>query len=91
MARKKDDEIEQKVAADEVPAEEVAVEIEQHDDPLLTMREVAAMVRKSDQTIRRWINDGLLECVRLPTGIPAVRKSAIDRFIGGSALANSRK
>ncbi len=47
------------------------------EDPLLTMSEVARRIGKHPSTIRRWVDDGLLTAVRLPSGLPAVRESQI--------------
>ena len=34
-------------------------------EPLLTMREAALVLRAHPNSIRRWINDGLLRCYRI--------------------------
>lgn len=60
------------------------------DDPLLTVSEVAEAVRKHPDTIRRWVTDGLLRAIRLPSGLFGIRKSELDKFIGASALAEVR-
>lgn len=58
-----------------------------HDeDPLLTLEEVARQIGKTGPTIGRWVNDGLLECIRLPSGLRAVRQSTVNAFLGGSAI-----
>ena len=59
------------------------------DDPFLSVTEVARQLGKSPQTIGRWINDGLLNGVRRPNGIVAVRQSEVNQFLGGSALAGT--
>lgn len=33
---------------------------------LLTVQEVAKLLRVDDSTVRRWANSGVLECVSLP-------------------------
>jgi hypothetical protein len=58
----------------------------ENDDPLLTLSEVGRAMNKSPQTIKRWVMDGLLRAVRLPSGLPAVRRSEVNKFLGGSAL-----
>lgn len=56
------------------------------DDPILNLSEVGRMIGKSPQTIGRWCQDGLLRCLPLPNGLRGVRKSEINKFLGGSAL-----
>lgn len=56
------------------------------EDPLLGFSEVARHLGKSHTTIARWVQDGLLTAVRQPGGRWAVRKSEINKFLGGSAL-----
>ena len=56
------------------------------EDPILSIREVAEQFGKSSQTVGRWIHDGLLRVIRLPSGMPGVRQSDVDAFLGGSAL-----
>lgn len=57
-------------------------------DPPLTLSEVGRMVGKHRETVRRWITDGLLTAVRLPTGLYGVRRSEVMKFLGASALAD---
>lgn len=59
----------------------------EHIDPPLTLSEVARRVNKTPQTVRRWIHDGLLKAIRLPSGLFGVKKSEVEKFIGASALA----
>lgn len=56
------------------------------EDPFLTLSAVARELGKSQTTIHRWVQDGLLEAVRQPSGLFAIRKSVVNRFLGGSAL-----
>ena len=37
-----------------------------HEEPLLTVREVARRLRVDDTTVRRWIKSGALEAITLP-------------------------
>lgn len=55
------------------------------DDPLMSLSEVGAYVGKSPQTIARWIQDGLLEAVRVGP-LFKIRRSVLARFMGGTAL-----
>lgn len=57
------------------------------DERFLTLAEVGRMVGRSATTVGRWCLDGLLDCVRLPSGLRAVRRSEVMKFIGNSALA----
>jgi len=41
------------------------VQMVQHDE-LLTVHEVARRLRVDDTTVRRWINNGILEAITLP-------------------------
>lgn len=41
-------------------------EVAQVDEELLTVREVANRLRVDDTTVRRWINNGVLDAVTLP-------------------------
>lgn len=56
------------------------------DDPFLTLTEVARQLGKHPSTIGRWVQDGLLIAVRQPSGLFSIRKSEVNRFLGGSAL-----
>lgn len=51
------------------------------DDPILTPEEVGRRLGKSGTTIRRWINDGLLDYVQNPKGLPGVRQSDVNRYL----------
>jgi len=61
------------------------------EDPILSLREAAEQFGKSSQTVGRWIHDGLLRVIRLPSGMPGVRQSDVDAFLGGSALGKKQK
>ena len=50
-------------------------------DILLTIDEAAGLLRKSQETIDRWVKDGLFPVVHLSGGDVAIRKSAVARFI----------
>lgn len=56
------------------------------EDPLLTITEVAERLGKSHTTIRRWIDDGLLPAVRMPSGLFNVRQSEANRFLETTTL-----
>lgn len=57
----------------------------------LTVRQVAEIVCKHPSTVSRWVTDGLLQCIRLPSGIPAIAESEVRKLIGNSALAHKVK
>ena len=46
----------------DTPATEASVQT----DELLTVHEVARRLRVDDTTVRRWINNGILEAITLP-------------------------
>ena len=53
-------------------------------DELLTVPEVAAMLRLNEQTVRRWLRDGTLPGFRFGQNRKAgwrVRRSELDRYI----------
>ena len=56
------------------------------EDPVLCVTEVGRQLGKSHGTISQWCRDGLLVAVRMPGGRWGVRKSEVNRFLGGSAL-----
>lgn len=65
----------------------VAEPLTHQEDPILTICEVAKQLNRSPQTITRWCNDGLLIPLRRPDDkIFGIRKSEVNRFLGGSAL-----
>lgn len=50
---------------------------------LLTVPEVAARLRVSDETIHRWARLGSLDCVYLPTGLKRFRRDYIESIERG--------
>lgn len=56
------------------------------DDPILTPEEVGRRLGKTGVTIRKWIQDGLLESLPTPSGLRGVRTSEVNKFLGGSAI-----
>ena len=52
------------------------------EDPILSLSEAARMMGKSSGTVGRWIHDGLLECIRMPSGLRGVRRSEVNKFLG---------
>ena len=54
-----------------------------HDeDPILTMSEASRRFGKAPATVARWIRDGLLEAIRLPSGLYGIRQSQVEKFLG---------
>jgi excisionase family DNA binding protein len=55
---------------------------------LLTTQEVAQILRVDGTTVRRWIRDGLLQAVALPSKgnrqVYRVRRASIETMIGGN-------
>ena len=59
---------------------------------LLTIHEVARQLRVDDTTVRRWINNGILEAVTLPhlgkrRGY-RVRRTTLETLLSSSALTS---
>lgn len=59
------------------------------DDAILSLAEVARQLGKSPQTVARWARDGLITMIRMPSNMPGVRQSEVNKFLGGSALNTS--
>lgn len=62
-------------------------------DDLLTIHEVANRLRVDDTTVRRWINNGVLDAVTLPhlgkrRGY-RVKKTTLDTLLSSSTLSQS--
>jgi excisionase family DNA binding protein len=49
-------------------------------DDLLTSKEVARMLRVSTDTVGRWVRNGQLEAIRLPSGQIRIRREDVERF-----------
>lgn len=61
-------------------------QITHQEDPLLNLSEVGRRCGRTSTTIGRWIQDGLLPATKLPSGLVAVRESALDKFLGATPL-----
>jgi excisionase family DNA binding protein len=48
------------------------------DDPLLKPAEVARLLGVSESTVSRWVRQGLLVAVWLPSGRPVIRQSDVQ-------------
>lgn len=64
----------------------------QASEDLLTIHEVAHRLRVDDTTVRRWINNGVLDAVTLPhlgkrRGY-RVKKATLDTLLSASTLTN---
>jgi len=57
---------------------------------LLTVLEVADILRVDSATVRRWVKQGILEAVALPHMhrrlIYRIRRESLDKIFGGEAL-----
>jgi excisionase family DNA binding protein len=58
-----------------------------HDDPWLTLAEIAEELRLSPATIRSWISKGTLRATRAGQRKWLVRRSALDRMLAGADMA----
>ena len=56
------------------------------DDPLLTTREVAQMLRVDPNTVAKWARLGKLHALRTPGGRPRFRRSDVN-----DALAKAKR
>ncbi|MGH9931694.1 MAG: hypothetical protein ACREA9_21030 [Pyrinomonadaceae bacterium] len=56
------------------------------DDPIITMATAGRALNKHPSTIARWIKDGLLNAIRMPSGIFGLRRSELNKFLGGTSL-----
>jgi excisionase family DNA binding protein len=60
---------------------------------LLTVSEVARILRVDDTTVRRWVKQGALEAVVLPhvneRQAYRVRRSTLDKLLGTSSISTS--
>jgi len=58
---------------------------------LLTVSEVAKILRVDDTTVRRWVKQGALEAVVLPhlntRQAYRIKRETLDRVLGDAALA----
>ena len=50
-------------------------------DPLLTLKQAAAMFQVAPSTVGNWIQDGKIQYVRLPSGMPKIRRSVVLRAL----------
>jgi excisionase family DNA binding protein len=70
----------------------VRVERKEHKmSELLTVSEVAKILRVDDTTVRRWVKQGALEAVVLPhlntRQAYRIKRETLDRVLGEAALA----
>lgn len=60
---------------------------------LLTVSEVARILRVDDATVRRWVKQGVLEAVVLPhvnsRQVYRIKRETLDRVLGEDALQES--
>ena len=64
---------------------------ERERDELLTVSEVAQILRVDDATVRRWVKMGVLEAVTLPRlnkrQVYRIRRSTVEKILGeGSSV-----
>ena len=60
---------------------------------LLTVSEVADILRVDDATVRRWVKQGVLEAVALPhvnsRQVYRIRRETVDKILGASTEHSS--
>ena len=57
--------------------------------PLLTTGEVATALAVDPETVRRWVKDGKLSVVVLPSGVLRFKRADIDRILGDEPVAEA--
>ena len=60
-------------------------------DELLTVAEVAEILRLNQQTVRNWIDNGKLAHIRLGERRVRIKRSDLDRIINPSRSPRSRQ
>ena len=50
-------------------------------DPLLTLKQAAAMFEVCPSTVGNWIRLNKVPHVRMPSGVPKLRKSVVMRYL----------
>jgi excisionase family DNA binding protein len=50
---------------------------------LMTVAEVAAMFRVSDETIHRWCRSGTLPFIPMPSGLKRFRREEVEAILAG--------
>ena len=55
-------------------------------DPIITFAEAGRQIGKPRETIRRWVNDGLIPFVKHPSGLPGIRQSDFDRIYSAAKV-----
>lgn len=58
-------------------------------EPLLTVEEVAALVRQDCETVRRWAREKSLPAIKLPGGIWRFRQEDISALMRGESPAST--
>lgn len=48
---------------------------------MLTVKEAAERLHVSPQTVYRWIDDGLLQVVKYPTGTVRIKDEEVERLL----------
>jgi excisionase family DNA binding protein len=56
---------------------------------LMTVAEVAAAARVSDETIHRWVRLGRLSCVKLPSGLKRFNRAEVESMLSGESNGNA--
>ena len=59
------------------------------EDPFLPLSAAARQIGKHPSTLKRWVLEGLIVAVQLPSGRFQIRQSQVDRYLGGSTIQES--
>jgi len=57
------------------------------DQPLLSIPEAAEILGSSQSSVRRWIKNGRLKAIKLPSGRRKVRREEVDAILASDDAA----
>lgn len=60
------------------------------EDRILDIKEVASQLGRSVPCVHRWVAEGLIATVRMPSGLKKVRQSTVNKFLTGTAVEFGR-
>lgn len=58
-------------------------------DPLLTIKEIAALCKVSTRTVQAWIDDGKIVMIKLPCGW-RMKQSNFERWVEGKEVRKQK-
>lgn len=57
------------------------------DQPFLSIPEAAAAFDVSESSVRRWVKDGRLKAIRLPSGTRRIRREDVEAILASDTEA----